>query len=158
MMAQGVYDIPKVESIAVAVVTNTAPMTAYRGAGRPEASAAIERAFDLFAVEIGMDPAELRRRNLIEAFPFTTTTGLEYDSGDYHRTLDLALETVDYDELRAEQRRRREVGKPVHLGIGIAVTSRSRLAPSPATRSPRSRLRPTGRGSLPGPPPTARAT
>ena len=85
MMLTGTYDIPAAECVARSVVTNTVPMVAYRGAGRPEAAAAIERAMDLFAAEIGMDPAEVRRRNVVaaSAFPFTTPTGTTYDSGQY---------------------------------------------------------------------------
>jgi carbon-monoxide dehydrogenase large subunit len=123
MMAAGVYTIPKIESTSVTVVTNTTPTVAYRGAGRPEASAAIERAMDLFAAEIGMDPAEVRRKNLIpkDAFPHTTAAGATYDSGDYERALDLALESSGYADLRKEQAKRREANDPVQLGIGIAV-------------------------------------
>ena len=123
MMAQGTYVIPKVEFNSKSVTTNTTPTVAYRGAGRPEATAAIERAMDLFAAEIGMDPAEVRRVNLIprDAFPFTGVTGTTYDVGDYERALDLALDGAGYDELRAEQARRREAGEPVQLGIGVAL-------------------------------------
>jgi carbon-monoxide dehydrogenase large subunit len=122
-MAQGTYVIPKVEFNSKGVITNTTPTTAYRGAGRPEATAAIERAMDLFAAEIGMDPAEVRRKNLIpsDAFPFTGVTDTTYDTGDYERALDLALEHAGYEELRAEQARRRAAGETVQLGIGIAV-------------------------------------
>jgi len=122
-MASGVYAIPKVEFNSRSLLTNTTPMTAYRGAGRPEATAALERAVDMFAAEIGMDPAEVRRRNLIpaDAFPFTTPTGTTYDSGNYARGLDLALEAAGYDGLREEQRRRREAGDVVQLGIGLSV-------------------------------------
>ncbi|HLI42881.1 MAG TPA: xanthine dehydrogenase family protein molybdopterin-binding subunit [Acidimicrobiales bacterium] len=126
-MASGVYAIAKVECSSRSVVTNTLPTVAYRGAGRPEATAAIERAVDLFAGEIGMDPAEVRRRNYIRAdqFPFTTAVGTEYDSGDYERALDLALDAASYAELRAEQARRRATpgddGRPARqLGIGIS--------------------------------------
>ena len=121
MMASGVYDIAKAECSSVSVVTNTTPTVAYRGAGRPEATAAIERMVDRFAVEIGMDPAEVRRRNFVAkaAFPFTTPTGTEYDVGDYDRTLELALEVAGYDDLRAEQSRRRATGDPHQLGIGL---------------------------------------
>jgi carbon-monoxide dehydrogenase large subunit len=121
MMATGVYDIPRAECSSVSVVTNTTPTTAYRGAGRPEAAAAIERTIDRFALEIGMDPAEVRRRNYVGkgAFPFTTATGTEYDVGDYERTLDLALEVAGYDDLRAEQARRRAGNDPHQLGIGL---------------------------------------
>jgi carbon-monoxide dehydrogenase large subunit len=122
-MLTGVYDIPKAEFNSRSVVTNTTPTVAYRGAGRPEATAALERAVDIFAAEIGMDPAELRRRNLIsrEAFPFTTPTGTTYDIGDYQRALDLVLEAAGYADLRAEQQRRRQSGDTKQLGIGISV-------------------------------------
>lgn len=122
-MAPGTYDIAKVECNTKSVVTNTTPIEAYRGAGRPEATAAIERAFDLFAREIGMDPVEVRRRNLIaaDAFPFTTTTGAIYDSGDYGEALDRALTAAGYDELRAEQQARRQRGDTVQLGIGVST-------------------------------------
>ena len=123
VMACGVYDIPAVQFNARSVLTNTTPVVAYRGAGRPEATAAIERAMDLFAADIGMDPAEVRRRNLIAAddFPHTTATDAVYDVGDYERSLDLALDAAGYDDLRAEQARRREAGDPVQLGIGVSV-------------------------------------
>jgi carbon-monoxide dehydrogenase large subunit len=122
-MISGVYEIPKVEFNSQSYVTNTTPVTAYRGAGRPEAAAAIERAMDLFATEIGMDPADVRRRNLVpnDAFPYTTQVGTIYDSGDYERALDLVLEGAGYDDLRAEQRRRREAGGPKQLGIGLSI-------------------------------------
>jgi aerobic carbon-monoxide dehydrogenase large subunit len=122
-MQTGVYAIPKIAYESNSVVTNTAPVTAFRGAGRPEAAQAIERAIDTFAAEIGVDPAEVRRRNFVQpdAFPFATPAGVTYDSGDYGRSLDLALEAVGYDELRAEQARRREAGEARQLGIGLAV-------------------------------------
>ncbi|HSS08602.1 MAG TPA: molybdopterin cofactor-binding domain-containing protein, partial [Acidimicrobiales bacterium] len=99
------------------------PTVAYRGAGRPEATAAIERAMDLFAVKIGMYAAEVRRANLIakDAFPFATAVGTTYDTGDYERALDLALETAGYRALRDEQARRRAAGGPRALGIGVSV-------------------------------------
>lgn len=122
-MTSGVYEIPVVQFNARSIVTNTTPTVAYRGAGRPEATAAIERAMDLFAAEIGMDPAEVRRRNLIpaDAFPYTTPTDTTYDVGDYPRSLDLVLDAAGYDDLRAEQARRREAGDPKQLGIGVSV-------------------------------------
>ena len=122
-MLTGVYDIPKSEFNSRSVVTNTTPTVAYRGAGRPEATAAIERAVDLFATEIGMDPAEVRRRNLVgrDRFPFTTPTGTTYDVGDYERALDLVLEAADYGALRAEQERRRKSGDAVQFGIGLST-------------------------------------
>jgi aerobic carbon-monoxide dehydrogenase large subunit len=122
LMAIGPYDIPRAEATGVSVVTNTTPVGAYRGAGRPEATAAIERAFDLFAAEIGADPAEVRRRNLLPPFsePHQTAFGALYDSGDYAAALDVALEAAGYGGLRAEQQARRDSGDQVQLGIGLA--------------------------------------
>jgi carbon-monoxide dehydrogenase large subunit len=122
LMASGVYDIPHVGAAYRSVVTNTTPVAAYRGAGRPEATAAIERAMDDFAAEIGMDPAEVRRRNLVapEKFPFTTATGAVYDTGEYAAALDKVLAAAGYAGLRAEQARRRERGDTVQLGVGVS--------------------------------------
>ena len=119
-MASGVYDIPNVAVSTNSVTTNTAPVGAYRGAGRPEAALAIERMMDLFAAEIGMDPGELRRRNFIppEAFPFKTPTGADMDSGEYAKALDAVMEAADYPGLRAEQERRRSAGSAKLLGLG----------------------------------------
>jgi carbon-monoxide dehydrogenase large subunit len=121
-MAPSVYDIPRVECVTKSVVTNTTPVAAYRGAGRPEAIAAIERAMDLFALETGLDPCDVRRRNLMPAFsePFTTSMGAVYDVGDYERALDAVLDAAGYTELRAEQARRREQDHPVQMGIGVS--------------------------------------
>ncbi len=123
LMAPGVYDIPEVQTGFRAVVTNATPISAYRGAGRPEAAAAIERAVDLFAAEIGMDPAEVRRRNFIapDKFPFQTKTGAMYDSGRYAEALDKVLAASGYAELRREQERRRASGDVRQLGIGVSV-------------------------------------
>src|SRR6185437_6137330 len=122
LMAPGVYDIPDVQAGFRVVVTNATPISAYRGAGRPEAAATIERAVDLFAAEIGMDPAEVRRRNFIapDKFPFQTKTGALYDTGRYADALDKALAAAGYDQLREEQRRRRASGDPRQLGIGLS--------------------------------------
>src|SRR3989475_3149636 len=122
-MSSGVYAIPAIDYEANCVVTNTTPMGAYRGAGRPEAAAMVERAMDMLAVELGMDPADLRRRNLIapDRFPYTTAGGATYDSGDYEKTLDQLLEVSAYRSLRAEQARRRERGDRLQLGIGLSV-------------------------------------
>ena len=122
LMAVGPYDIAHVEAGYRVVVTNKTPIAAYRGAGRPEATAAIERAMDLFAAEIGMDPAEVRRKNLIPAdrFPHQTPCGAHYDSGDYIGALDKVLAGSGYAGLRAEQARRRERGDALQLGIGVA--------------------------------------
>ena len=94
----------------------------YRGAGRPEAAIAIERTMDLLARRLGIDPIELRRRNFIppDAFPYDTPTGRRYDSGNYAAALDLALETVGYEEWRAEQARRRSDPDALPLGIGVS--------------------------------------
>jgi len=121
-MASGVYDIPGIQFSSNSVATTTTPTGAYRGAGRPEATAALERIVDVFAAEAGLDPAAVRRRNLVAAdrFPFTTPTGTVYDSGDYAGALDRALAAAGYDELRAEQARRREDGDRRLLGIGVA--------------------------------------
>ncbi|GAA3829757.1 xanthine dehydrogenase family protein molybdopterin-binding subunit [Amycolatopsis tucumanensis] len=122
-MAQGVYRIPKISYAAIAALTNTAPVGAFRGAGRPEATAMLERLMDLAAAELGMDPAEIRRRNFLrpEEFPYTTFSGASYDSGDYDLPLRKALEVAGYDELRAEQRRRIEAGESRLLGIGVSA-------------------------------------
>lgn len=122
MMAPGCYDIPKVEFHSRSVVTNTTPVLAYRGAGRPEATAAIERAVDLFAAAIDRDPAEVRRRNFIrpDQFPHPTPTGASYDIGDYGKALDLALDAAGYASLREEQARRRAAAEVHQLGIGLS--------------------------------------
>ena len=123
LMAAGVYDLAHAGASFRAVVTTTTPIAAYRGAGRPEAAAAIERAIDDFAAEIGMDPAELRRSNVVapDKFPFTSRTGATYDSGEYAAGLDRVLAAADYVALRAEQARRRERGDVVQLGLGMSV-------------------------------------
>jgi carbon-monoxide dehydrogenase large subunit len=121
-MLAGVYRLPRIDFAARAYATNTTPIGAYRGAGRPEATALLERAMDMLAVELGMDPAEVRRHNFIppEDFPVTTAGGASYDSGEYRRALERAVELAGYEELRAEQRRRREAGERRVLGIGLS--------------------------------------
>jgi aerobic carbon-monoxide dehydrogenase large subunit len=124
MLQTGVYEIPKVDFGGKGLLTTTCPTVAYRGAGRPEATAAIERGMDLFAAEIGMDPADVRRRNFVpnDKFPYTTPYGLAtYDSGDYERALDLLLEAADYPALRNEQATRRQRGDVKQLGLGLAT-------------------------------------
>jgi carbon-monoxide dehydrogenase large subunit len=122
-MTTGVYDLDNVGFTGVSVVTNAVSTTAFRGAGRPEAAVAVERMVDRFAAEIGMDPAEVRRRNFVPRFlePYTSGIGTVYDVGDYAQALARVLQAARYDELRAEQARRRADGDPVHLGIGISV-------------------------------------
>jgi aerobic carbon-monoxide dehydrogenase large subunit len=122
LMAPGPYAIPRAEAFASTVLTNTTPIGAYRGAGRPEATAALERAIDLFAAEIEVDPAQVRRKNLLPPFtePHQTAFGALYDSGDYVAALDTALTAAGYDELRREQAERRARGDTLQLGIGLA--------------------------------------
>jgi aerobic carbon-monoxide dehydrogenase large subunit len=122
-MACGTYTIPKVDFRAQIVMTNATPITAYRGAGRPEVTAMLERAVDLLAAELELDPTAVRRRNLIpaEAFPYKTPTGVEYDSGEYERALDEALRMAGYDRLRAEQAERRANGSRSLLGVGVST-------------------------------------
>ncbi len=122
-MAQGTYAFPTIEFDVAVAVTNTTPMGAYRGAGRPEATALLERLVDQAALELGIDPIEIRRRNFLgdDVFPFRTLTGNTYDSGRYGFPLDRAAEAAGYDDLRAEQARRREAGDETLLGIGVAA-------------------------------------
>jgi carbon-monoxide dehydrogenase large subunit len=123
MMSQGPYAIPRLDYAAAGVMTNTAPVGAFRGAGRPEAAALLERLLDFVADELGLPPEEVRRRNLLspDAFPYKTLTGMTYDVGDYDLPLREALRIADVDAARAEQRRRREAGDVRQLGIGVAV-------------------------------------
>jgi carbon-monoxide dehydrogenase large subunit len=120
LMLSGCYDIPAIKEDVYGMYTNTVPVDAYRGAGRPEATFMVERLVDLFATEIGVDPAEVRRRNFMP--PFTdghdTVTGLTYDSGDYPAALDKALDHVDYQTLRDEQARGRKNNR--YIGIGLS--------------------------------------
>lgn len=123
LMIVGVYDVPKVRFDAKTVLTNNTPVGAYRGAGRPEATQLLERVIDAAAREIGMDPAEIRRVNFLQpdAFPLTTTTGGEYDSGEYEKSLDAVLEAAGYAGLREEQKARRDSGDVKQLGIGLSA-------------------------------------
>ena len=122
-MASGVYDIPNIEVRTTSIATNTTPVVAYRGAGRPEATAAIERAMDMFAAEIGKAPAEVRRINLIPKFlePHATSIGQIYDVGDYEESLNRVLAAADYASLRKDQAARRARGDVKQLGIGVSV-------------------------------------
>lgn len=124
LTATGLYDIEHVEIEVTTVVTNRAPTGSYRGAGRPEAALAIERAVDAFARAAGLDPVEVRRRNLIQPgdLPYRTASGALYDSGDYPAALDLALAQVDVAGFRAEQQQRRSEGRnPIGLGVGAFI-------------------------------------
>ncbi len=124
LVAQGLYDIPHLTLATTTVVTTAAPTAPYRGAGRPEAAYAIERAVDAFARRAGLDPVEVRRANFISpaAFPYRTATGALYDSGDYPAALDKALELLDLPALRREQEARRQSGDdPIGIGIGAFI-------------------------------------
>jgi carbon-monoxide dehydrogenase large subunit len=151
----GAYRIPAFDCEVRGAYTNTTPVDAYRGAGRPEAAFAIERAMDRLADEIGMDPAEIRRKNFIppDAFPFSTISGITYDSGDYAPTLDRALAMADYKSF--EKRRAEAKARGKYRGIGLSsYVEICGLAPSKANsalgvgwggyESARIRVHPTG--------------
>jgi aerobic carbon-monoxide dehydrogenase large subunit len=132
-MYNAIYKFPSYRFDCTNVFTNTTWTDAYRGAGRPEATFAIERLMDELANELGIDPLALRTKNWIkhEEFPFTTVAGLEYDSGNYEAATAKAKELFGYDELRAEQLEHRESNDPIQLGIGISTyTEMCGLAPS----------------------------
>src|SRR4249919_2380223 len=132
-MYNGIYKMDAYSFRCTGIFTTKMPTDAYRGAGRPEATFAIERIMDELAAELGMDPLEVRERNWIkhEEFPYTTICGLTYDSGNYEAATARAKELFHYDELRAEQKARRASGDPVQLGIGISTfTEMCGLAPS----------------------------
>jgi len=123
MMANGTYNIPAIRATLTEVFTNKTPTDAYRGAGRPEATYFLERAMDMLAHELKMDPAELRRKNFIKPsqFPFATQTGAIYDSGDYEKALDAALTAAKWDQLKAERDAARAQGRLVGLGLSMYV-------------------------------------
>ena len=120
LTATGMYDIPRVEIHAKTFVTNRAPTGPYRGAGRPEAALTMERGMDAFARAAGLDPIDVRLKNVVRAWPYTTAAGAIYDSGDYATAIELARSMLDMDGLRAEQRRRLAAGDPP-LGIGFGA-------------------------------------
>ena len=132
-MYNAIYKFPAYQFGVQTVLTNKTWTDAYRGAGRPEATYAIERMMDELATEVGVDPLEIREKNWIkhEEFPFTTVAGLEYDTGNYEEATRMAKANFGYDDLRAEQKRRRESGDSVQLGIGVSTfTEMCGLAPS----------------------------
>ena len=129
----GLYDVPVYSFTCKSVFTNLTPTDAYRGAGRPEATYAIERAMDALAVAVGVGQDEIRSRNFIptEKFPYDSPAGLIFDSGNYQPTLDRAKELIDWDGRRAEQAERRAAGSTTHLGLGISsYVEMCGLAPS----------------------------
>lgn len=123
MMSTGCYAIPNVDLTASAVYTNTQAIGAYRGAGRPEAAYYVERAVDILAQKMGMDPAEVRRKNFIQpdAFPYSSPAGFTYDTGEYEKALDKALEVSNYSDLRRQQEEARANGKIVGIGMASYV-------------------------------------
>ena len=132
LMLSGCYTLPAVDYEVVGVLTNTTPVDAYRGAGRPEATDILERLMDLAAHELGLDPIEIRRRNFIRKaqFPYTVCTGITYDSGDYEQALDVALRMLDYPARRERQRRGPTNG--IYTGIGASTYAEiCGLGPSP---------------------------
>jgi aerobic carbon-monoxide dehydrogenase large subunit len=145
-MVPGVYDIENCGFTAESVATNKMSVTAYRGAGRPEAALAIERAIDMFAAEIGIDPAEVRRRNFVPKFlePYTTGIGTIYDVGDFPEAFRRVLAAADYEALRAEQVRRRATGSAVQMGIGLCAYVEITSAAAP-TEHGSLHLQPDGR-------------
>ncbi|HVA37389.1 MAG TPA: molybdopterin cofactor-binding domain-containing protein [Candidatus Dormibacteraeota bacterium] len=151
LMAPGPYTIENVHCKLTGIFTTEASTDAYRGAGRPEATYLIERAVDLVARKLGMDPAEVRRRNFIpkEKFPYTTALGLTYDTGDYHAAFDKALQLAGYAELRKEQERARAEGRIFGIGISSYVEvcgmGPSSALPAPGWGSATVRVEPTGR-------------
>jgi carbon-monoxide dehydrogenase large subunit len=122
-MAAGPYHIPRLDFSWRSVMTTTTPVHAYRGAGRPEATVTLERALDVLASRLAIDPVDIRRRNFLaaESFPVMTATGERYDTGEYDKALDLAMSKIDYRGLRAEQADRRKSGDRRQLGIGVAT-------------------------------------
>ena len=134
LMMPGIYKCQNIKAQIVGVFTNAVPTDAYRGAGRPEATHGIERMVDILAAKLKMDPAEIRLKNFVanDAFPYTTATGLSYDSGNYSAPLEKALDLVSYKKLRTEQREARAQGR--FLGIGISTYGEiCAIGPSPAT-------------------------
>ena len=121
LMLGGPYKIENVHCKVIGVFTNTTPVDAYRGAGRPEATYVVERMLDRFAAEIGMDPVEVRRKNLIPPFEdgFDVATGVTYDSGNYEKALDLALSMLGYEDFRKEQEEARQNGR--YIGVGLST-------------------------------------
>ena len=121
LMLGGPYKIENVRCKVIGVFTNTTPVDAYRGAGRPEATYVVERMLDRFAAEIGMDPVEVRRKNLIPPFEdgYDVATGVTYDSGNYEEALDLALSMLGYEDFRKEQEEARQNGR--YIGVGLST-------------------------------------
>lgn len=151
LMLSGAYKIPAIQMNITACFTNKMATDAYRGAGRPEATYIVERALDLVAADLGMDPAEVRRRNFPapNEFPFHTATGLDYDSGDYEAALDKAQQIAGYAKLREEQKKAREEGRLIGIGVStyveICALGPSQAMPAGGWESATVRIEPTGK-------------
>lgn len=151
LMLSGAYRIPAIQINITACFTNKMATDAYRGAGRPEATYVVERAMDLVAAELGIDAAEVRRRNFPAAneFPFHTATGLDYDSGDYEAALDKAQQIIGYAKLREEQKKARDEGRLIGIGVStyveICALGPSAAMPAGGWESATVRIEPTGK-------------
>jgi carbon-monoxide dehydrogenase large subunit len=154
LMLSGAYKIPAIQINITACFTNKMATDAYRGAGRPEATYVVERAMDLVAHELGVDAAEVRRRNFPAAneFPFHTATGLDYDSGDYEAALDKAQQIIDYAKLREEQKKARDEGRLIGIGVStyveICALGPSAAMPAGGWESATVRIEPTGKVTI----------
>jgi len=154
LMLSGCYKIPAIQMNVTATFTNKMSTDAYRGAGRPEATYVIERAADLVAAELGMDPVDVRRKNFPQPneFPFKTATGLFYDSGNYQGALDKALKIADYTKLRDEQKKARKEGRLVGIGLStyveICALGPSAAMPAGGWESATVRIEPTGKVTI----------
>ena len=150
-MLSGCYKIPAIQINVTGVFTNKMSTDAYRGAGRPEATYVVERALDLVAAELGLDKVEVRRKNFPkpDEFPFKTATGLFYDSGNYEAALDKALGMADYKSLREEQKKGREQGRLIGIGVStyveICALGPSQAMPAGGWESATVRIEPTGK-------------
>ena len=150
-MLSGAYKIPAIQMNVTGCFTNKMATDAYRGAGRPEATYVVERALDLVAAELGVDPAEVRRKNFPAAdeFPFHTATGLDYDSGDYETALNKAQEIAGYAKLREEQKKARDEGRLIGIGVStyveICALGPSQAMPAGGWESATVRIEPTGK-------------
>src|SRR6266568_358573 len=154
LMLSGAYKIPAIQMNVTGVFTNKVATDAYRGAGRPEATYVVERAMDLVAAELGIDPAEVRRRNFPapSEVPFHTATGLEYDSGDYEAALNKAQGIIGYGALREEQKKVRLEGRLIGIGIStyveICALGPSQAMPAGGWESATVRIEPTGKVTI----------
>ena len=154
LMLSGAYKIPAIQMNVTGVFTNKMSTDAYRGAGRPEATYVVERAMDIVAAELKMDPVEVRRKNFPKAdeFPFHTATGLDYDSGDYEAALAKALDLSGYQKLREEQKQGRDNGKLIGIGLSsyveICALGPSQAMPAGGWESATVRIEPTGRVTI----------